>query len=243
MSRSAVLGLLWLTLSAACFATTLTITAHTENVNNGGEFTAYLNSNSNATFDVFCVDYQNYISGIPTTFTVNVDTLPNIVNTRYASANNYGGSAPAFSYFSSAGSAENRYLLAGYLTTTYDFTSGVTTQDQLIQDAIWNLLDVNNTFNNNGSSTNNAAINTIIANAIAWESGQTTTQLNSFASRVNIYTDVLVDTPGACSSPFSCGAQEYLSVSPATTTPEPADFALVGIGLLGFGLLRKRAKA
>src|SRR5579885_330412 len=172
--RSAVWGLLWLAFSAASFATTLHVTGHPEVVpvdGGGGEFTAYLDNNSNAMFNIFCVDYRNFIHGIPDTFNVNVSTLSNISSTRYGTTQE-----SAFSFYHgaggdpNAGDAFNRYLLAAWLTTQYDFSGGVTAADNAIQDAIWNLLDVNGVNNHLDSTT--AAVTQKVRDAVNWENSQ-----------------------------------------------------------------------
>ncbi|MBZ5605553.1 MAG: PEP-CTERM sorting domain-containing protein [Acidobacteriia bacterium] len=244
-TRPAVWGLLWLAFSAASFATNLTITSQPENVNGGGEFVAYLDNNSNATFNVFCVDYRNDISGFNLSFPVNVSTLTSLgIPTNTDVGNTRYGTTPSgsFAFDTSspdAGTAQNRYLLAAYLTTQYDFSGGVNAADYAIQDAIWTLLNVDGAQEWTLNSTQ-TDVNTAIQNAINWETGLSAQQLSDFAGRVEIFTST--DVAGATiPDRYAIGQQEYVTVTSAT--PEPAALALVGIGLVGLGLLRRRKSA
>jgi len=215
-------GLLWLAFSMAAFGTTLNVTSQPFNVDNGGGFTAYLDNNTGNTFEVFCIDYRNFVS-VPESFTVNVDTLPNDADTRYGTT-----SAGSFSFYGPGLSALDRYILVAWLTTQFDQSNPTGDRDKSIQDAIWNLLDVDNVNHNDGS-----AVSTWVSNAEAWESGLSSQAKADFESQIRIFTSS--DVSGT-STPnrYTTGNQEFITV-----TPEPMALLLVGTGLLAVGLLRR----
>ncbi|HEV1288424.1 MAG TPA: PEP-CTERM sorting domain-containing protein [Bryobacteraceae bacterium] len=241
ISKVAVCGLLWLTLSAAAFGSTLYITNFTENVDDGGQFLANL-GNSAQSFYIYCVDFQNSETSpspvnISTPNTSTPDVAPNydgVALTRY-------GAVPTslFTYDGTGSTAINsaeRYVLAAWLTTQYNFSSGVTTADDQIQNAIWTLL------NTTGSTTgfpfgDAAGTGTYLTQAINFFNTTPNAQLLQFESEIQVFTSTNVVTyNGREWSPIS-GTQEMITV-----TPEPATLAMIGVGLLGLGLFRKRMK-
>ncbi len=236
-SKAAVGGLLWLSFGAA-FGDTLYITGLTENVLEGGQFSAYLNDPSQQLV-VYCADYRN-AEGTPDT--VNISTplsLADIAATRY-------GTTPtaSFSYYTSAPAltALDRYVLAGWLTTQYNFTSGVTLADEQIQNAIWSLLT---TAGNGGFPFGDAlGTGTWITQSETWKAAAALNgTLTSFESSVRIYTSTNVagnnDLTQDAGSRYNTGMQEMIG-----TVPEPDTIAMMGIGLLGIGLYgRRRLKA
>lgn len=236
-SRAAVGGLLWLSFGAA-FGDTLYITGLTENVLEGGQFSAYLNDPSQQ-LTIYCIDYRN-LEGTP--MQVNVSTplnVADIADTRY-------GTTPTanFSFYTSgpALSALDRYVLAGWLTTQYNFTSGVTLADDQIQNAIWSLLT---TAGSAGFPFGDAlGTGTWITQAETWEAAAALNgTLTSFESSVRIYTSTDVagnnDLTQDAGSRYNTGMQEMIG-----TVPEPDTIAMMGIGLLGIGLYgRRRMKA
>jgi hypothetical protein len=239
-SKAAAGGLLWLTFSAAAFGDTLYVTGFTENVLDGGQFTAYLASAPMQQLLIYCVDYRN---GEDSPASVNISSptsIPALVDTRY-------GTTPTgnFSFFNTgtgALSAQDRYLLAGWLTTQYNFTSGVTTSDDQIQNSIWTLLSTNGTSQfpfGDGLGTG-----TWITKAVTWENSQSAAALLAFESTVHVYTSTSVagnnDLTQDANSRYTTGIQEFVGVS---STPEPATFAMLGAGLLAIGMFRKRFKA
>ncbi len=243
-SRVAVGGLLWLTFSSAAFGTTLYVTGYTENVDDGGQFLANL-GNPAQSFYVYCADFQNEVSGddmvnISTPNTSMADTGPNydgLALTRY-------GAVPtsSFTYDGTGSGALNsaeRYVIAAWLTTQYNFSSGVTTADKEIQNAIWTLL--NTTGSTSGFPFGDAAgTGTYLTQGINFFSTTPMTALLQFESEIEIFTSTNTITySGEGWSPIS-GAQEMITVN---TTPEPETLAMMGAGLLALGLIRKRFKA
>jgi hypothetical protein len=246
-SKAAVGGLLWLTFSAAAFGSTLYITSYTEDVDDGGQFLANL-GNSAQSFYVYCVDFQNELGSptpvdISTPNTSTPDVSPNfdgLALTRY-------GAVPTsvFTYDSTGPNAINsaeRYVLAGWLTTQYNFSSGVTTADDEIQNAIWTLL------NTTGSTSgfpfgDGAGTGTYLQQALNFFNTTPTAQLLQFESEIQVFTSTnTVTYNGSNWSPIS-GTQEMIAVIPNSSTPEPATLAMMGVGLLALGLFRKRMKA
>jgi hypothetical protein len=230
-------GLLWLALSAAASASSLTVASQTFNIDGGGQFSAYLDGNTLAPFPVYCVDYRGFVSP-PQTYDVNVDTLSTTdSDARY-------GTTPqgSFSYATapdgmSFGDAFNRYLLAGYLITQYDLSVNANTgsKDIGIQNAIWNILNTNDVNHTDGDVT------TWENNAVVWASGITTAQKNAFAADILIYSSIVISPDSDLNNNDSnnryvVGQQEMMQV-----TPEPTVLAMVGSGLIALALVRRRA--
>jgi hypothetical protein len=246
-SRAAVGGLLWLTFGGAAFGSTLYITAFTQNVDDGGQFLANL-GNPAQSFYIYCVDFQNDETtpsqvNISTPNTSTPDLTPNydgLANTRYGAVPTalftYDGTGPT-----AINSAE-RYVLAAWLTTQFDFSSGVTSADDQIQNAIWTLL--NTTGTTTGFPYGDAAgTGTYLSQAINFFDTTPTAKLLQFESEVRVFTSTDVVTyNGPDWSPVS-GTQEMIAVIPSTSTPEPATIAMMGAGMLQLVWFRKRMKA
>lgn len=240
-----IAGLLWLAFSVGASATSLTIESQDLNVNYGGSFYSDLNGNASASFNVFCVDYLNDVT-VPDTFNVNVSIASvSLADTRYGTTTNFsfnslvGGAPSASSSGTQFGNAYDRYVMAGYLTTLYDFSAGANTGDLDvgIQNAIWTLLDVSGRTFTSGDVDQElqAAVNFMDTNP---------TGFANLATEVVIYssTDIAGNNDlniGAPPDRYEIGQQEMISVN-SVNAPEPAVFAMVGLGLLLMGKIRRR---
>jgi hypothetical protein len=254
-SKAAVGGLLWLMFSTVAFGDTLNFTGYPENVDDGGQFTATLSSNPTQTLLVYCVDYANdLVSGdsvFISTPNPSVSPFAGLANTRYgqtptADFSFYNSGTGTLSSGTAPLTALQRYVLAAWLTQQYIFpiVSGpTTTADDQIQNAIWTLLSVNGT---SGFPFGDAAGDgTYITKAEQWLGAESSSNLANFESEIRIYTSTnSIPYTGAASGPGSSwvsGSQEMVTVmDPA---PEPATLAMLGAGLLGIGLFRKRMQA
>jgi hypothetical protein len=244
-TKVAVGGLLWLTFGAAAFGSTLYITGQPENVLEGGQFLANL-GNPAQSFYIYCVDFQNFeVSpeqvdiSTPNTSTPDVATgFDGLANTRYGavptSAFTYDGTGPG------ALNSAQRYVMAAWLTTQYSFPGGtVTTADDEIQNAIWTLL--NTTGSTAGFPYGDAAgTGTYLTQALTFITTTPSAALLQFESEIEIFTSTnTVTYNGSGWSPVS-GNQEMITVN---ATPEPETLAMMGVGLLALGLIRKRIKS
>jgi hypothetical protein len=250
VSKAAVGGLLWLSFGAA-FGTTLNISSHSENVDYGGQFTATLSSNPTQTLLIYCVDYANELVNGDS---VNISTPNPAVSPDEGLADTRYGQTPEadFSFYNSGGgslasgtaplTAFQRYVLAAYLITQYNFPGGtVTPADLQIQNAIWTLLSVAGTSGFPGGDA--AGTGNYITQAEQWlgtematASGQA--NLATFESEIRIYTSTDTTPYTGPNSSYVSGSQEMISI--VSNAPEPATFALLGAGLLAVGLFRKR---
>jgi hypothetical protein len=239
-------GMLWLTFTAVGFGSTLlNITGQPNSVEGGGQFSAFLGPTDTQSIFVYCVDDLNFVT-VPSSFAVNVTDLANSTavydNTRYgqtaANAASVNAQFPdAFSTNTvvvpaSIGTAQDRYAMAAWLIEQYNFSSGVTTADTQIQNAIWTLLDATGaTYGSTGTFINQAE--TWIASEMA------TNALTGFENGIVIYSDVNLASESDPAR-YTGTAQEMIGFVAA---PEPATLAMLGLGLVSIGLFRKRMKA
>jgi hypothetical protein len=267
-SKVAAGGLLWLSFSALAFGDTIYFTSQTENVNEGGQFTAYLTSNPSQELITYCVDALNEISMPPTGgYSVNVVDLNNAAEV--AADARYGQTAPsAFSYAvsvdnappasgTSAATPTERYAMAAWLDSQFIFplstaTLAQKTTDDEIQNAIWTLLDATGATYSTcpagvSTSTCTTGVDAEIADAQTWINAEITSgALASFESTVVLYSPTAINpsnTSTGLSTParYNVGNQEQVGF--ITATPEPATLAMLGAGLVAIGIFRKRTKS
>lgn len=218
-------ALLWLTFSAAAFGSSiLNIQSRPFPVNDGGGFTATLNGGS--PFEIFCVDFQNFIAGPPDSYSVNVSRSQSeiLANSRFDSTAVAGFLDPTVNGVSLT--AYDRYVLAGWLISQYNQPNGQDTNNLGIQSAIWTLLA------QTGSAPPNLGNRDTWLNKAAAIKGTTT--YNTIASDIVVLTDVSV-AGAAIPGRYNTGKQEMMYL-----TPEPATFGLIGTSLILAALARRK---
>jgi hypothetical protein len=218
-------------MAGSVFATPFTVSSPTGfNPAWGGAFHATV---AQEPFTVWCVDYLNYVAS-GDSYDVNISTptsLAAIANTRYGIVD---GTNHQWQNTSSGltNSALDRYLVAAVLVGTFQPLLGSAHQTNLdIQYAIWSTLAVASEPTSPG--TPSAAVNAVIAGAVATLNGLSDVQRTAFASTVRIYSESSIPNSGI--GRFWDGHQEMITVS-----PEPGTFALFGIGLIAVGLVSRR---
>src|SRR5882724_3238539 len=175
--------MLWLAFSVASFGDTLYLD-HSFDIENGGQFTGYLASNPSQTLYLYCVDYANTLTS---PVEVNISTplsMSDISNTRFGTTTTV---TPSVFNPIVGPSALDRYVMAAWLTTQFDFSTVSTDHDYSIQGAIWELLDVQG-----ADFTAGGSVPQWVANAENWEANQSPSALALFESSIRIYTAVYV---------------------------------------------------
>ncbi len=232
--RTATMGLFALAFAAIGFATPLTVSSHPFSVDSGGRFVGYLNNNSSALIDLYCIDFINSVGAQPVTYDANVSTMADLSKTRYGTTAQGSFLNQTAPNAISLGDAANRYLLVGWLISQYDLSSGANTgsKDIGIQNAIWDILNVT------GPQQVDGAYSTWINNAVNWKAGASSQQIATLSSEIRIYTSSDVASLGLPGR-YSTGRQEFMNL-----VPEPGSIALasIGLSLIGAGALRRRRK-
>lgn len=231
--KVAVGGLLWLSFSAFVFGDTLTISGQTEDINGGGQFSATLASDPTQDLLIYCVDFRNYAYFGP--YAVNIST-PDVTNPSSVADTRYGTTPDSdFTYDANSLPAVQRYVMAAWLITQFNFISGVSNNDVEIQNAIWMLL---NTTGGTSAIPGGVAdgTGTYLTQAASWFNQQSPVALEQFENGVQILDSTNI-AGTSVPSIWTTGYQEMITVA---TTPEPGTLSMIGAGLLGFGLIRRR---
>ncbi|MGA7411371.1 MAG: PEP-CTERM sorting domain-containing protein [Bryobacteraceae bacterium] len=160
---------------------------------------------------IMCINLQYGVNPPYTAFVTPVSNIPTSPQTTYLSTNTI-------------------YEQETYLFSLIVNAPNVTTQAE-IQDAAWALND--HSFYQTLQSKNDVQSQA----SLLYYQQATNMSVESLATAFDYSEyDVISNTAGAGSN-----TQEFIYLDPPTATPEPASLALMGLSLLGFGLLLKRA--
>jgi hypothetical protein len=212
---------------AATMAASPVTTTISNIVGTGAEpYTATVGGVSNV--EIICDDdYDSYKSGV----TYDVLTLASLSASNYTQTM-YGSAAGSLSV------ATKLYDEIAYLALQF---AGNSADTAAIQGAIWDIFYTYLPSLNSGNpEVPLTGSNTNPANAVYWydkaQTQTTVTQSSAIASQIELLTPT---TGGATCRPGQGCSQEFIRF---TTTPEPATYALYGMGLilLSLGTFRRR---
>jgi hypothetical protein len=209
---------------------TITVQGWTINILNGGEFYGNIEGDS-ASF--WCVDIENFI-GTPQTYQGNVTALDDWTNGKNAEVRK--GIETNWAWTPSSGTLTplQRYQAAAYLISeTAAYNSGIDTDaDNKYQQAAWKVLDA-------GASSISITpqASAALTSAVAYVLGHSSYGLNGEWAVVS---GQVINDKGVLSP---CKTTQTFLVRMDTVhadTPEPASFALIGLGLAGLALIGRR---
>jgi len=206
----------------------------------GGGMSSTLNG---INIETFCDNFANNINE-PWTYQVDVSSITStsdLSQTRFGNVTSWTtvglGTSNTQTTINGA-SALARYQMAGYLiaqyeipdgaTTSFTLSNGSSTNNDSIQQAIWDILDPtssNYLLPNIGDATS-------IANALnftaTWYSGTSVGQRDALLAGFMVISDPAM---ASCGNGPSCGFQEQMFID-APSVPEPRGQVLMIIGLL-----------
>ncbi len=187
-------------------------------------------------YGVYTSPYPATINGVPmsvycddfnTEAPVGVSWIADVTNLATALSSQAALNASVLKFRNAlgiGGNALTSYEIVGVLTQELSALNPASTAAQQMSYAIWDVFASNAT--NGLSTTDQNAVAADIANAEA--------VIGAPGFSVNSLSNVTVYTPDASNPNGINASQEY------TAVPEPATLSLMGIGLLGAGLARRR---